>query len=1257
MAPVAPAAAGTGLTLVKKAPDRSLLGDTVSYTLTAANTSAGGQYNVSFSDILPPELEFDGNVIPTAAGNPKITTSGGQQVLTWLNLADLLAGSDFTLSFDAKYKTPIDPILTPTMTNTANVATSDDPRDIPAFNPNGTVADADNQATDTADTTKIGVRISKGEPSPEGELLRGVHDHRTVYTLTVTNNKVVGTDDVLVSDYIPAGLEFLGCADEDNTLNQTPEYPTPPTGTSPPDAPPLGQPGVNVIPCPTPISVDTVNNPTGIPGIGDLTGVYTVVTWDLGNLQPNETVTIRYAAGIPLQENTTVWPNGTPAPNSGNQGSNLDNNSGPSTRETLTEQAFTNSAVVTGTFKGSTDVPTYDTSTETVTSEDLRLLKSVVPARFTPGDIATFRFKIDTSEYMTGDGINLVDLLPDGYCPLGNANFSNGNPECDPVAGTGPTIAGSPVNYTKVEWKTDKYEVTFPQLPAMSDNDTVLVTMPARMLTEYRVTGDPTVAGDTFENKAELTGNTTPIPAVTVESGQQEVKDNSTATQTTILPTVDKTMKPRYIGVDCRNLVDEPYMDSANMTDAQRTFRKGDTICFKLRVDFPNISTKNAVVGDFVPFGTEYIPGSYWLTPANTASVQNFYDTGTPLLWELGTFVDPNAVFEAVIAVTVLTPPTANEPDITGNLMKMRTENTKGEGESYRDLADYEQAPAPNLAIAKGVRNTTAPAGTWNPPQDNKPVQEGSQARFQVDVTNRPRPDYPGTEFSARGVQVWDVLPGSTTTPQITCASIVPGSYEYIKPGTTTIAALPGDVQVDCTDSQVVVNGSTVNRPTIKWSFPSPDLANDYAIFTGQTLSVLYKVDIPAPVSVSVRWTNTSYVRSMDAFTNLTNTTATYYPEKNVDPTVTQPMWDAVELKDPSDIYMFNATVTKTGTTSVNQTNNNTLTQATIGETITYKYGVKVPAKSTVYNGVLSDTLPAGVELLASPAPSWTFDGQPGTLADFSLDANGTLTFAPTYTNSTDTEQVFEVTVTAQVKKTAIACPGETAVCTTPPAPGSNVAKQNTARFNSKFTLGGTPVPERRRTYTVNIMQPAPRITKAANPETVKSSKEDITYTVTASNATGRSPLNNVIIVDCIPDEVAVKDAGLGTLGTNPNCTTTDKVSITWEFQPKGPSVPTALEDPLEPNTDRTFTYTANIKSGSNVNVKFPNTCDDGRHQHARRGGRRADVYHGRQCRCDHQRRFDRQRRAAGAGHHRADGDLDDRRPSHRRDIHEPRDR
>lgn len=171
MAPVTTASAGTGLTLVKEAPERSLLGETVRYTLTARNSSTASQYNASFSDILPPELEFEGNVIPSGAGSPRLTTSGNQQVLTWRNVADLLPGSDITLSFDAKWKSPIPPILTPTMTNTATVATSDDPRDIPEFNPNGTVLDADNQATDTADTKKIGVKISKGEPSPESELL------------------------------------------------------------------------------------------------------------------------------------------------------------------------------------------------------------------------------------------------------------------------------------------------------------------------------------------------------------------------------------------------------------------------------------------------------------------------------------------------------------------------------------------------------------------------------------------------------------------------------------------------------------------------------------------------------------------------------------------------------------------------------------------------------------------------------------------------------------------------------------------------------------------------------------------------------------------------------------------------------------------------------------------------------------------------------------------------------------------------------
>ena len=64
------------------------------------------------------------------------------------------------------------------------------------------------------------------------------------------------------------------------------------------------------------------------------------MVWTLGDLAPDQVVTIRYAAGIPQRANTTTWAGTTPTPGSLGQTANLDNNNGPSTRETATEQSL-----------------------------------------------------------------------------------------------------------------------------------------------------------------------------------------------------------------------------------------------------------------------------------------------------------------------------------------------------------------------------------------------------------------------------------------------------------------------------------------------------------------------------------------------------------------------------------------------------------------------------------------------------------------------------------------------------------------------------------------------------------------------------------------------------------------------------------------------------------------------------------------------------------------------------------------------------
>ena len=1107
MTTAGPAAADASVTLDKSAPASVLLGENIPYELTAENISASPLYNVGFSDVLPLGMVYVSGSVSPAVGEPTITTRGdGRQVLVWSNATDLQSNAAFTISFEAKWPAGSVPIsIVPTDTNDANVATQTDPRYVPKFDANGdpiTTAPAGtvNTASDSATTQRAAFVIEKSEPSPEGELLRGVHDQRTTYTLKVRNNKVRTSENITVTDYIPAGLEFLGCGDVDHTTPDTRvEYP------GPPPAPRLGVPPLSPSPCPTPESVETVVDPTTITGIGDLTGVWTKVDWTVGDLAPGEEVEIKYIAGIPLQANTDTWtPGPAPDPATGEQGSNLDNNDGASTREGIPEQGLTNHARAIGNFTGLPAGPYVDATAESVSVEDIRLRKSVDTDTFIPGNIATFTLKIDASEYVNGSNIVVTDVLPDGYCPLGALSFPDVPGTC--TGGSAPSTA-----YSSVTWDGTAYQIVFDPV-AVDANDTFTITFQARMLNTYRVTGLPTVGGDSFENTASLTGTTTPIPG-TSESGPVTVGDASSARQGSELPSLNKQMQPRAVPQDCSVL--GLFEDAEAIPTADKTFRKGDRVCFKLRVDFPNISTRKPVVGDFLPIGTEYISGTATLTANNTAPVDSSsLPTAGPLVWYLGTgtapelYVDPDAVFEVYFAVRVLDPATGDLPELTGNLMKLATANTSGEAQSYRDQADYELAPPPDLGIAKGVRSTTAPVGSWNPPQDNKPVQQGSTATFQMDIKNTSQSG--AVDAVVRGVQTWDVLP-----PGIPCANI--SNYQYIKPGTATPAPLGS--YVTCIDPPV--NGQSASS-YIKWTFPSPDAADDYSIPVGDTLSVLYDMKLPDQIGVNQQFVNTGYVRSYEVVSNDDELT-TYYPKNNIDENVTPEQEDAPELKDPSNVYTRIVNPTKSATTSVDETNNNELDQATIGETITYTYTGTVPAGTTAYDAELYDTLPAGIQLVS--IDDWGRDGFVDKPAGFTFDTNvgtnpaGKLVFPAEYQNTTTTDQVFSVKVTAKVLPTAAAC--ATDPCVVPPAPTTDVAKQNTATFRTKGTPTGSYI-TRNRTYTIDIVQPNPSVTKSASPTQMLTQDAEITYTVTLGNPADRPPLHNSVLVDCLPSPFEV---------------------------------------------------------------------------------------------------------------------------------------
>jgi len=101
-----------------------------------------------------------------------------------------------------------------------------------------------------------------------------VHDHRTAVSVTFTNNQLGQSTGLQLVDYLPAGLEFLGCGDagDDRSTSVTEEYP----GSGPLNASSFPAPGGSVG-CPVPTTVDTaLVDPPGAQPLG----VYTVLTWN-----------------------------------------------------------------------------------------------------------------------------------------------------------------------------------------------------------------------------------------------------------------------------------------------------------------------------------------------------------------------------------------------------------------------------------------------------------------------------------------------------------------------------------------------------------------------------------------------------------------------------------------------------------------------------------------------------------------------------------------------------------------------------------------------------------------------------------------------------------------------------------------------------------------------------------------------------------------------------------------------------------------
>ncbi len=1173
--PAAPAAAAPAIALSKSAPGEVLAGDPITYTLTASNPDANPdatfEWNLALRDLLPPDTTYvAGSTSPARAGEPTVRTDPetGQQTVVWENIADLVPGTDFTLTFQVQPDPAVYPVGSTVTNPGAQAYSSTDPTIAPSFDADGELVDGtatQSASAGAATTTTTALRLTKSEPSPEGELLRGVHENTTVYTLTASTASGGAVGGLTLVDYLPAGLEFLGCGGVDNSSG--PEYAgAPPLSATP--TPPN---------CVAPTSVSTVVDPPPAGGVTFPPGVYTRVEWALPDLAAGAEQSISYAAGIPLRANA-AWPD--PAPPGAQQAANLDNNTGASTRETLPEGSLTNRATLTGTYDG--PLGEGGTAEQTVGAdssvqvEDVRMRKQVSPGTFVGGGIATYTLLVDASEYAAGDALVLTDTIPAGVCPLGGVatNYADGAPaEC---AGALATAPSQPFD-TVVDNGDGTFTVTFQPVDVPAGTELV-VTYYGRMLPEYLagpLAGQPTSAGESFTNRVELAGSASPVPG-TGESGAALIGDDSSATQSSTFPTFAKTMQPRsQTGLTCPT---DPaqYADPDDLPADETSVILGDRVCFRLRATFPaGTQTRDVVVSDFLPRGLSLVAGSAQDTdlPGGTVAaakaVESQSETG--ITWLVGSpvgaeprFVPASAVFDVVLQARVTSSTAAVAGEVRANQMKIGSVLSSGEIVAARDTAPVTVSPAPPVRTVKGVAEVDEPASgphDANTNVDGELVNAGSTVTFRVDLTN----DGTGlSDYGVGGGELWDALAAGMTCDDVSNTRLEPTPAQP----PTVECTDPGDG-----DHPAFTGSDTLSLLRVTQAF---DPANPALLLPGETVSVLYDVAIPDDAGVSTVYTDTASVRSYQAVTN-SGEAATFYPQQNVDPTVPAADQLAPPATDSSNVRTPGALVDKSVVTQVDEAGNALADQATIGELVTWTYGVTIPAHTSVFGGTLTDALPAGFAVVPDAEVVFHPDAGSDEVAALPVGVavdplTGALALPATYVNDTDLDQRLEVTLVTRVTDAALAT-------------GQNAQNRaNTATFRSLLTPGGSQVPPVSATATVNLRQPAPTVAKTAAPTRVTGG-QTVAYTVTATNPGGdRPPLHDAFVVDCVPQGLAFAAYGADPgrppePGDGANGCAAGTTRLVWD-----------LGD-LDPGQTATRAYTATVEAEPVGGVVYSNTA------------------------------------------------------------------
>ncbi|MFJ4222800.1 isopeptide-forming domain-containing fimbrial protein [Microbacterium sp. NPDC089695] len=1214
--------------------DFVLAGEDVTFDVAVRNGDGGAQFNLSLVAMLPASVEYvsggafgapvvyaEGETLPNrsrtvatgcealglvaAAETPLCAVPAGQQVWVWSNVNDLPQGATVSSSIVIAPVSDLYPVGGE-IGFSIRAYTSNDPSRLPTYDGSPSVArttaHTSGAGTATDDVPVQALRIVKNEPSVESELLRGVHSSVTTYTLRVENTTRGATTGVTVTDYLPAGLEYLGLAAGDNS-----------TGIEYPGAPALTG-GVTAAESVDTVRVDAARAAAlGLPGAG----VYTVVVWTLGELAAGATAEIRYHAAVPLFANE-LWAEGSaPAAAAGGQAANLDNNTGASTRHGGADsaeaaQSFRNVAAVAGTYQGAVlggdpaHRAAHDDDDEVIEAVDVRVVKGVESGgMFDTGAVATYSVRVDVSEYVDASEIVLTDVIPNGLCPAFPASGSDVTLKIGDREVTGDEwnaqIAGDACDFPTAVRGADVSEgLTLTSMTYAPAEGTFTVTFAVADLAagasytgryaamqrpDYTGANGGTSSGDRFVNTVHVAAQTTPIAAIADDpdlsdrvGGVRHALDDSSAVIASRYTGLEKTVLERgQAPTDT---------DAVWSAESATPFSPGDDVWYRIVVPFAaGIDTRDPILTDYLPEGVDIaevaygyrgIPGVADVTgPVAWGSgtfpseyIPNTTANGTALSWEFGArnrSGSDDRFMPAGSTVTVylrgeVSAQSASSDDVDSplNHAKYQQVNVDGEISFLRDDAGIDLDWGATLT--KGIRAVDGDVigAGFGSRIETRQVVQGDEVEYRIDVT---APQNTTTDYV-----VWDVLPAGVTKADVsgfTAERQDAGASVPLAAGEFSATAY--DAGETLPDGIAPARGLT-DRSVIAWtvsaSVAGSAPATEAAPAVVRGVSLGYTLTVPAGVAgggdaaqLTQSYTNTAGIVSY-AIENTPSRTTTVVPQTDgggQQLTTRTPRDGEVATGDAgtvdsAEVHLPDVVIEKklvstavaptadssAGIVDLGDGARNSATQIVQGEYATFEYAVTIPARTTIAGAVLADD---GAFGLASGSVTYQYvagsaayigpDGAPLAIGDGADDfrasetagaTHGVLTFPDTYTNDTAQPQTFRVRITTWVHdRDSAAGPSVRDI-----ANGAQLT--NTARLVFRDpNAGGDARLTRTDTASVQFVEPEPTLRKTSSSATV-SSRGTVTYTLTATNASGRPALYDAVVIDCVPKEITPSD-------------------------------------------------------------------------------------------------------------------------------------